>query len=188
MSTIFLDPERNIIVDQSGKTEIVKYLQGDRLFLLRDYDFSSDQAEVNIIMSVAVKKTLDLEVVTKGGYVSMTMNLKKWHSYLTGELNAILNLSDETGNATISNSIFLQVFKFDNRKRDLWKLIGSSNEEVVNNAIATNNLPCTNSQDCKKNVADDWGLIQLNVPRKNCSVVQTESLSRFWLFEFKSLT
>ena len=127
-----------------------------------------------------MKKTLDLEVVTKGEYVSMSMNLNKWHAYLNGDLNTILNL----GNVTITNSVFLQVFKFGNNKKNLWDLVGSSTAKTINETIASNNLTglCTDQQNCKKYLADDWGLIQFNIPRKNCSVVAFESLSRYWLF------
>ena len=54
-------------VEKNGSTnETVRYLQQDRLFLLRDYDMSSEQVEVNIVISLMAKKSLDLEVVTKG--------------------------------------------------------------------------------------------------------------------------
>ena len=86
----------------------MRYLQEDRLFLLRDYDLITEQVEVNIIISEPTKKALDLDVVTKGEYVSMSMNLNKWKQYLKGELNPILGLNEITGNATISNSVFLQ--------------------------------------------------------------------------------
>ena len=152
------------------------------MFLLRDYNMSSEQVEVNIVMSLMAKKSLDLEVLTKGEYVSMSMNLNKWHSYLSGDFNKDLNITDEIGNATISNSVFLQVFKFDKNKMDLWELAGDSNETSCKEIITSNNLTCTDYQDCKKCLAGplNWGLFQFNIPRKNCSNVEVEeSLSRF---------
>ena len=158
------------------QNETVKYLQQDRLFLLRDYNMSSEQIEVNIVLSLMAKKTLDLEVLTKGEYVSMSMNLNKWHSYLTGGFNKDLNITDEIGNATISNSVFLQVFKINKNKMNLWELVG--NETILDKTIADNNWNCTDSQNCKKFLADDWGLFQFNIPRKNCSTIEVdESLS-----------
>ena len=41
--------EKNETID--GVDELVKYLQEDRLFLLRDYDLITEQVEVNIIIS-----------------------------------------------------------------------------------------------------------------------------------------
>ena len=173
--------ERNNTVDEFGETirnksniETVRYLQEDRLFLLRDYDILSEQVEVNIVISPTAKLLLDLAVVRKGEYVSMKMNLNRWKSYIAGGFNGILGLTDEEGNATISNSVYLQVFKFGNNKRSLWKELSDDFEE----AKSTRNYTCATLQDCKKDLADHWGLIQLNIPSKNCSVVEFESLSR----------
>ena len=108
------------------------------------------------------------------------MNLNKWHSYLSGELNKDLNITDEIGNATISNSVFFQVFKFDKNKMDLLELAGDSNETSCKEIITSNNLTCTDFQDCKKCLAGDWELFEFNIPRKNCSTVEVEeSFSRF---------
>ena len=102
------------------------------------------------------------------------MNLNRWKSYIDGGFNGILGLTDEEGNATISNSVYLQVFKIGNNKRSLWKELSDDFEE----AKSKRNYTCVALQDCKKELADDWGLIQLNIPSKNCSVVEFESLSR----------
>ena len=173
--------ERNISIDGTGETESVKYLQEDRLFFLRDYDKFTEEVEVNIVISLAIKKALDLEIMTKGDYVSMSMNLNKWHSYLSGDFNTILKL--ENGDAAKSNSIILQVFKFGKNKKALWEELNSSNKTTLDKLIEKQELPCTNLDDCKEYLADDFGLIKLNVPRKECSVVEVESLetlSRFW--------
>ena len=47
--------ERNVTVDEGpneGLNETVRYLQEDRLFLLREYDILAEQVEVNIIISL----------------------------------------------------------------------------------------------------------------------------------------
>ena len=152
------------------------------MFLLRDYDLLTEQVEVNIIVSEATKKTLDLVVVTKGEYVSMSMNLNKWKQYLSGELNPVLGLNDTTGNATISNSVFLQVFKFGNNKRKLWDQVKKANQTTLDELIADkdNNLACEELQGCKKYLADDWGMVQFIIPGRNCSIVEFEALSRIW--------
>ena len=154
------------------------------MFLLRDYDTLMEEVEVNIVLSLAIKKTLDLEIMIKGDYVSMSMNLNKWHSYLSGDFHKSLN--QETNNATISNSIILQVFKFGKNKKTVWERFNEekSNETALNELIDEYDLICTNLQNCKEYLADDFGLINLNIPRKECSVVETESLeslTRFWL-------
>ena len=118
----------------------------------------------------------------------MSMNLNKWHSYLNGDFNKILNDWNEDESATISNSVFLQVFKYDKSKANLWELVGTENKTSLNEIIDSNNLNCTDTQHCKKELADDWGLFQFNIPRKNCSTVEVEeSLSRFGFFKFSEL-
>ena len=115
----------------------------------------------------------------------MSMNLNKWHSYLNGDFNKILNIKK---NATIPNSVFLQVFKYHKSKANLWELVGTENKTSLNEIIDSNNLNCTDTQHCKKELADDWGLFQFNIPRKNCSTVEVEeSLSRFGFSNFLSL-
>ena len=47
--------ERNVTIEEGpdkGLNETVKYLQEDRLFLLREYDILAEQVEVNIIISL----------------------------------------------------------------------------------------------------------------------------------------
>ena len=164
----------------------MRYLQEDRLFLLRDYDLITEQVEVNIIISEATKKALDLDVVTKGEYVSMSMNLNKWKQYLKGELNPILGLNETTGNATISNSVFLQVFKYGNNKRNLWDQVKKAKPKELEKLIADNDLRCgekNTTQECKKYLAKDWGMVQFIIPGQNCSTVEFESLSRFWFLK-----
>ena len=58
--------ECNYVEKNGSANETVRYLQQDRLFLLRDYNLASEQVEVNIVISLMAKKSLDLEVVTKG--------------------------------------------------------------------------------------------------------------------------
>ena len=128
-----------------------------------------------------------VETLIKGEYVSMSMNLNKWHQYLKGELNTILGFDETTGNATISNSVFLQVFKYGNNKRRLWDLVKKANQTALVDLIEDpdNDLVCTNStQECKKYLANDWGMVQFIIPGQNCSTVEFESLSRFGLLKF----
>ena len=73
--------------DNGNKTEELRYLQEERLFLLRDYDILSEEVEVNIVLSPLTTQLLGLTVVTKGEYVSMKMNLNRWKSYIDGGLN-----------------------------------------------------------------------------------------------------
>ena len=62
---------------------------------------------------------------------------------------------------------------------DLLELAGDSNETSCKE-ITSNNLTCTDFQDCKKCLAGDWELLEFNIPRKNCSTVEVEeSFSRF---------
>ena len=155
------------------------------MFLLRDYDIIREQVEVNIIVTEETKKTLDLVVVTKGEYVSMSMNLNKWKQYLRGELNELLGYEDDVGNATISNSVFLQVFKYGNNKKKLWDQLndtGKPNKPTLDELIANknNSLACEDLQGCKKYLAGDWGMVQFIVPGRNCSIVEFEALSRIW--------
>ena len=158
------------------------------MFLLRDYDLITEQVEVNIIISEATKKALDLDVVTKGEYVSMSMNLNKWKQYLKGELNPILGLNETTGNATISNSVFLQVFKYGNNKRKLRDQVKKAKQEELNKLIGDPNIDLVcgeknTTQECKKYLAKDWGMVQFIIPGQNCSTVEFESLSRFWFLK-----
>ena len=62
------------------------------------------------------------------------------------------------------------------KQKELNKLIGDPNIDLV---CGERNA----TQDCKKYLAKDWGMVQFIIPRQNCSTVEFESLSRFWFLK-----